>query len=390
MAKFENSNYVSLFKDKSSLKTYVDEVAMLRTNFGFWQSQFYVDPVMTETQPDGSAPFRMRSVKKTPAPMMDMRAPLGKGKPLDWEGFMEYVATIPNFIAPSIVEQAFERAYKQKQYEMYGDDAELIKAWTSKVQGQKDSADQTLSNMSAQVISTGKINYNFGRAIKGSVYDAMIPAENIVKCGTESDSLVWTDSACPILDQMAALELKFRQDNGYENIPMKWQITYKMFHDCFLHNTQVKTFIRDYRKNNDIPTTAGFVFDSKMFQEIVKLYEGISPIEVVVESQKDYTGMVSGWKDGVAVLRPAGYAGPVKHTESIDRFMFENFGSSNVNKVFTKVGGVMTLINTTLNNGDFKEWHTDLILDAVPALDEVPYHLIVDTTQAGNGTTTLS
>ena len=70
--------------------------------------------------------------------------------------------------------------------------------------------------------------------------------------------------------------------------------------------------------------------------------------------------------------------------------MYENFGSSNVSKTFTKTNGVFTLINTSLNNGDFREWHTDMIMDAVPALDEVPYHLIVDTSQAGTGEATLS
>ena len=388
MAKFDfnNSNYALFWQYGDILKTYIDETPYLRTNFGFWQSQFTVDATATPTDDKGLASFAMQSVKREPAPMADMRAPLGKGKALDWEGLHVYNASIPHFIAPSIHEQAFERAAKARVFEQYGNDAEIIKQWTAKVQGQMDSLNQTLSNMSAQVLSTGKINYNFGRAIKGMVYDANIPKENIVKGGAK----VWNASDCPLLDQMAEIEEKFRTDHGYENLPMKWQITYKMFHDVFLKNTQVRDFIKNYRTNNDLATTEGYVITEELFRTVMALYPQLSPIEIIVEKQKDYNGAVSGWKDGVAVLRPQGYAGVIKHTEAIDRFMFDNFGSTNISKTFTKTNGVFTLINTSLNNGDFKEWHTDMIMDAVPALDEVPYHLIVDTTQAGTGEATLS
>lgn len=388
MAKFDfnNSNYALFWQYGDILGTYINETPYLRTNFGFWQSQFTVDATATPTDDKGLASFAIQSVKREPAPMADMRAPLGKGKALDWEGLHVYNASIPHFIAPSIHEQAFERAAKARVFEQYGNDAEIIKQWTAKVQGQLDSLNQTLSNMSAQVLSTGKINYNFGRAIKGILYDANIPKENIIKGGAK----VWNAKDCPLLDQMAEIEEKFRTDNGYENLPMKWQITYKMFHDVFLKNTQVRDFIKNYRTNNDLATTEGYVITEELFRTVMALYPQISPIEIIVEKQKDYNGSVSGWKDGIAVLRPQGYAGVIKHTEAIDRFMFENFGSSNISKTFTKTNGVFTLINTSLNNGDFKEWHTDMIMDAVPALDEVPYHLIVDTTQAGTGEATLS
>lgn len=384
---FNNSNYALFWQYGNILKTYIDETPYLRTNFGFWQTQFSVDPTPTPTDDKGLASFAIQSVKREPAPMADMRAPLARGKALDWEGLHVYNASIPHFIAPSIHEQAFERAAKARVFEQYGNDEQIIEQWTAKVQGQMDSLNQTLSNMAAQVLSTGKINYNFGRAIQGMVYDAAIPKENIIKAGDK----VWTDDDCPLLDQMAEIEDKFRSDNGYENLPMKWQIPYKMFHDTFLKNAQVKQFIKDYRTNNDMATTAGYVVTEDIFRTVVaSQYPQISPIEVIVEKQKDYTGSVSGWKESVAVLRPTGYAGVIKHTEAIDRFMYENFGSTSVSKVFTKANGVFTLINTSLNNGDFKEWHTDMIMDAVPALDEVPYHLIVDTSQAGDGEATLS
>ena len=162
MAKFDfnNSNYALFWQYGDILKTYIDETPYLRTNFGFWQTQFTVDATATPTDDKGLASFAIQSVKREPSPMADMRAPLGKGKALDWEGLHVYNASIPHFIAPSIHEQAFERAAKARVFEQYGNDAEIIKQWTAKVQGQMDSLNQTLSNMAAQVLSTGTLKTN--------------------------------------------------------------------------------------------------------------------------------------------------------------------------------------------------------------------------------------
>jgi hypothetical protein len=39
-------------------------------------------------------------------------------------------------------------------------------------------------------------------------------------------------------------------------------------------------------------------------------------------------------------------------------------------------------MNSVHNNGNFKEWHTDLMMQAVPALNQFVFHYIVDTTTA--------
>lgn len=380
---FNESDYAKMWLDQDLLTTYVDTTNILRTNYSFCWSQFTVDPSVVPTDDQGKAAYSVESYIEEAAPMMDMRAPLGKGKPLDMEGIHIYTGTIPDFIAPTFTEQAFERANKARRFEQYGNNAALMMQWTNKVQKMIDSANMTLSNMAAQLLSTGKINWTYGRASKPMVADARIPKENIVKAGTK----VWTQADCPILDQMAKIEEDFRMKYGLENVPMKWQIPYKMFRENFLTNTQVKNFVKDYRTNKELPTTDGFVITEGIFREVMALYPQISPIEVIVEKQKDYTGDVHGWEDGIAVLRPRGYAGVVKHTDILDRFMFENFGSSLISKTFANVGegGIMTLINTVANNGNYKEWGTELVMSAVPVLTEVPYHLIVKTSVAGDG-----
>jgi len=76
----------------------------------------------------------------------------------------------------------------------------------------------------------------------------------------------------------------------------------------------------------------------------------------------------------------------IRHTTILDQQMYEKYGSSVISRTFAKTNnGLCTLMNTTLNNGNMKEWHTDLMMSAIPSLDEFLYHVIVDTTVAGEG-----
>lgn len=386
---FKDSNYSAFWADQKALKTYVDTTPFLRTNFGFWRTQFDVDSEVTPSSTKGDASFTIKSYVRKPSPLMDMVSPLGKGKALDREGLSAYSASIPHFIAPNFQETAMERLDKERQFELYGDDTDLVVQWTKTIQSMVDSADQTLSNMSAQLLSTGEIDWKYGRGMKSFLYTANLPKENIIKAGTKA----WTDPECQLLDQMAEIEKNFRYNLGLgDSTPLKWQIPYEMFYNVFLTNKQVRQFIVDYRTNNQMATTAGFVLNEEMFRTVVSTYyKQISPIEIIEEKQNDiYKGSVSGWKSGVAVLRPTGFAGVIKHTTHLEQFLYERYGAKSISKVFTKVNNpLFTLINTSQDNGELQEWHTDLIMSAIPALDEVPYHLIVKTTEAGTGTTTL-
>lgn len=386
---FKNSNYSAFWADQKALKTYVDTTPFLRTNFGFWKSQFDIDPELTPSSTRGDASFTIKSYIRKPSPLMDMVAPMGKGKALDREGLSAYSASIPHFIAPNFQETAMERLEKERMFDIYGDDTDLVIQWTRTVQEMVDSTDQTLSNMSAQLLSTGEIDWKYGRGIKNFLYTANLPKENIIQAGTET----WNSPSCKLLDQMAKIEKDFRFRLGLaDSFPLKWQIPYDMFYNVFLTNAQVRQFIVDYRTNNQMATTEGFVLNEEMFRKVISAYyKQISPIEIIEEKQSDvYQGSVSGWKSGIAVLRPSGYAGVIKHTTHLEQFLFEKYGSKSISKVFSKVNNpLFTLINTSQDNGELQEWHTDLIMSAIPALDEVPYHLLVKTTESGSGTTTI-
>ena len=91
--------------------------------------------------------------------------------------------------------------------------------------------------------------------------------------------------------------------------------------------------------------------------------------------------MVNGWKAGIAVLRPRGYAGYVRRAAILDEPIFKAYGNNINSYNFTPaMGGLGVWMNSVVVNGNFKEWHTDLFVKAIPTLDEFLYHVIVDTT----------
>ena len=381
---FNNSTFVKLW-DKldgpSLMQTFLSE-DMVRMNYGFWRTQFAVDPNISPRQADGTATFSSKMREIQAAMVMDWRAPMGESKPADKTGVSFYTATIPDFSAPSYVETAMERDYKEKMFQEYfGDDSQLLLAFADSIQAMIDNADQTMNYMGAQLLSKGSITYNIGRGIQGAMYQAPIPESNKVKAGAK----VWSDTSSKLLDQMRQIEID-AYDRWGVNMPMKWQIPYKMFHDVFMKNSQVIEQYRYYKSIGNVLLPESVVLTEQMALEATASFEGLSPIEIVVEKQKDWSGIVHGWDDNVAVLRPQGYAGLIRHTTIADQSLSDKYGSSVIEKVWSRAGdgGIYNVVNTTLNNGNYKEWHTDLFMAAIPSLDEFLYHVLVDTASAND------
>lgn len=378
---FSNSRYPMLWDPNDGPVALQELVSpeLIRANHTFYREQFSIDPYTTPRGADGTANFTSKMRELKPSHMADMRAPLGETKPEEKHGEAAYQGSIPAFSAPGYVESALEREYKEKMFQEYfGNDAEIIRGYLDTVQGKVDSLDQTLSHMAAQLISSGEIIYNQGRGIKGAVLKADIPSANFVKAGES----VWSDTTAKILTQMVTIQNTF-EDKWGDMVPMKWQIPYDMFVNVFLPNEQVIEWVRYMRTINNTPLPESLVLTQELVNQYLPSYPGLYPIEVVTEKQHGWDGTVSGWKANTAVLRPQGFAGQIKHAEFAEQTLHEKYGSSVVSKVFAKTNsGVYTIVNTTLNNGNFKEWHTDAFMDAVPALDEFLRHVIVDTATA--------
>ena len=379
---FQNSTYSKLWdsKEGGQLLTFLlNDPEMIRSNHNFWRQKFTVDPNITPTAADGTATFTSKLRKPESGSLLHWRSPMGDTIVRDKQGVQYYTGIIGDFISDGFREQAMEREYKEQQFiENFGNDAMIIAQFANEVQALVDSADQTLSNMGAQLMSKGHIYYNYGQGITGGLYKAEIPAENFITAGDKA----WTDPECKLLDQMREIENKFKDAWGLE-LPMQWEVPYDMWHNVILKNKQVRTWVLENRKVNNQVVVDDMIVTEAMVKEYIGTFEGVSPIVVIEEKQKNEGVTVHGWKQNVAVLRPRGYAGVIRHTTILDQKMYEKYGSNLISRVFAKTrDGICTVENITLNNGNMVEWQTHLLMSATPSLDEFLYHIIVDTTTA--------
>ena len=386
MHKFELSAYSKIWEDADVVTTILNDPYLVKSNHTFWREHFSVDPNLTPTNAEGEAVFTSRMRKLDTGVLMDMRAPLGDSTPEDVKGMAAYQGTIQEFISKGYVETAEMRDYKAQMYAQIGD-AELISRYAKEVlQPRLDSANQTLSHMAAQLISTGKIIYKQGAGMQGSILKADIPAENFLKAGKN----VWSDSEAQLLDILRSLEEKIFEQAGIE-FAGQWQITRKMFNEVFLKNEQIVKWIKDcYLLDTGqigVGTTnlSGLVVNEENFNKYISRIQGLSPIKIVDEKQKDgINGIVHGWKDGVAVFVPTGKLGLVRRTSIGDIRLFKgDYLNPNVSCTFASaLDGCAYLRNMVVPNGMLKEWHSDMVLAATPTLDEFLYHYIIDTTTA--------
>ena len=380
--KFELSKYNKIWSSDEG-RLIVDKILatpeLIKENHNFWRSKFRVDPQSTPTNAEGEAVFKSAMRPMTTGVLMDMRAPLGDSTPMDAKGKTAYTGTIPDFIAKGFVEKATERYYREKYFDQFADAKYLAMYATDVLQAQLDSANQTLSHMSAYLLSHGNLSYLQGEGIQDSLYKAAIPEANFDTAGAKE----WSDTTARLLDQMVEKEGKYREMWGL-NMPMQWEITRKQFIENFLPNEQVIEWVRYTNLINNTPLPERLVLTEDMAKTAIAKFEGLSPIVLIEEGQQDsINGSVSGWKEGVAVLRPTGFAGLIRHTNPQDEEIFTKFGN-NVNSYnFTKaLNGLVTIMNSVVVNGNLKEWHTDAWMSAIPSLDEFLYHVIIDTTTA--------
>ena len=388
MSKFENSIYKKLWDSQDGKlisMQILQNPDLIHSNHTFWKQKFRVGSQILQADPKGKTSFKaeMRQIEKFG--MMDLRAPLGDSQTAEYGNAAFYTGVVPDFISKGYVETAMEREYKEELFDQFGD-AELIRAFANDfLQPALDSANQTLSNMAAQIMSKGYITYNFGDGIKAPLLKADIPTENFLKAGTKA----WTASDCKLLDQVRKIYKDVQEHLGM-TIPMQLEITRNMWINVWLKNAQVLELIRYYASLNNVLFPEVFEADTDMAMTAIEkspLSHDLPKIVIVEESQNNNGTTVHGWNDNTAVLRPLGYAGEVIRTNILDEKIYKKYGSSAIIRNFAPaLNGVALLMNTTINNGNLKEWHSDLMMSAIPALDEFLYHFIIDTTQTSVNT----
>ena len=380
--KFANSTYNKIWdsnEGRQIVTQILNDPDLIRANHTFWTQKFRIDPQITPTNAEGEAIFKSTMRQLESGVLMDMRAPLGDSVPEDKKGLAYYSGVIPEFISKGTVEKATERAYKEDLFEQFGDAALIAAYATDVLQSKLDSANQTLSHMGAQLLSTGKIIYNQGVGIQGNVLKADVPTENFLKAGAK----VWSDTSARLLDQIVKMVEDIREKQGLD-LQFQLEITRKQFLEAFMKNEQVIEWVRYLNVINNTPLPERAVMTEDLVKNALARFEGLPQIVIVEEKQKDTeNGIVHGWKEGVAVLRPLGYAGFIRRTTIKDVELFTKYGN-NVNSYSfaSALNGLAQIANSVIVNGNFKEWHTHVIMAAVPSLDEFLYHYIIDTTTA--------
>lgn len=380
--KFASSTYNKIWdsnEGRQIVTQILNDPDLIRANHTFWTQKFRIDPQITPTNAEGEAIFKSTMRKLESGVLMDMRAPLGDSIPEDKKGLAYYSGVIPEFISKGTVEKATERAYKEDLFAQFGDASLIAQYATDVLQSKLDSANQTLSHMSAQLLSTGKIIYNQGVGIQGNVLKADIPSENFLTAGAS----VWSDTSARLLDQIVKMVEDIREAQGLD-LQFQLEITRKQFLEAFMKNEQVIEWVRYLNVINNTPLPERAVMTEDLVKNALARFEGLPPIVIVEEKQKDTeNGIVHGWKEGVAVLRPLGYAGFIRRTTIKDVELFTKYGN-NVNSYSfaPALNGLAQVANSVIVNGNFKEWHTHVIMAAVPSLDEFLYHYIIDTTTA--------
>ena len=386
-----NSDWAALFRSRDGgsdlFQSLVDNTDLLNMDEGWALTQGRIADAPTPTADDGSATFRMESRKLEAAPVMDLRAPLGDSHQMDANGVEEYTASIPDFIGRGFVETAAQRIYKQKMFAQFGNSDRIISNWIRDYLAVGlNSAKATLNNMTAQLETTGKIDYSsLGAGIYGKLHDARIPKENFKKAGKAA----WTSPDCKLLTQMRKIEDEYRDKRGGYEGALVWKMTKKMFHDVLLQNPEIVALYEKWCTANFIAYVPGMPITNEQFLQAMTDIKGISPIEIVVEKERNKTRttdtFVQGWKDSAVVLRPAGDAVEFKYTDVLEREVYGGgYGASTVDTTFaTMLNGLVTAMNTTTDNGRLKEWHTDVMMSATPALISFTNHEIIDTATAG-------
>lgn len=380
--KFASSTYNKIWdsnEGRQIVTQILNDPDLIRANHTFWTQKFRIDPQITPTNAEGEAIFKSTMRQLESGVLMDMRAPLGDSIPEDKKGLAYYSGVIPEFISKGTVEKATERAYKEDLFAQFGDAALIAAYATDVLQSKLDSANQTLSHMSAQLLSTGKIIYNQGVGIQGNVLKADVPTKNFLNAGAS----VWSDTSARLLDQIIKIVEDIREAEGLD-LQFQLEITRKQFLEAFMKNEQVIEWVRYLNVINNTPLPERAVMTEDLVKNALARFEGLPPIVIVEEKQKDTeNGIVHGWKEGVAVLRPLGYAGFIRRTTIKDVELFTKYGNNVNSYSFAPVlNGLAQVANSVIVNGNFKEWHTHVIMAAVPSLDEFLYHYIIDTTTA--------
>ena len=393
------------------LQTLIDNTIEIKENTFFWQEHFRVE--------GNEYDIDLSDLKKNPAwtvrqkvnrtvPMADAMAPLSETMQLDAEGMEEKTGSIYQY-GTGLFETSMSKLELEARLRELGPDQNLVTGFVRGIADLVKTHNLTASNMAAQTLSRGGqygntialTNVAGGTAttqgFSGVVtsQSAYIPAANYKTAG----QYVWNNASCDIPEQMRKIEQDFKEANYIpDGTPFEWDIPWDMVVNVLLKNAafikEVNRYIALYAPDKVVVVTNGSsstTVDTITYEQLVQYSRSpiskISPIRIVREQQTvqgitTYT-TVKGWKAGVAVLRPLGYAGVLVHAKVPEAELMRSGEVNNgIQFSLAKIQNFLYVINKVTPNGMLKSYHTDVLGRYATVLDESQYHVVVDTTTA--------
>lgn len=393
------------------LQTLIDNTIEIKENTFFWQEHFRVE--------GNEYDIDMSDLKKNPAwtvrqkvnrtvPMADAMAPLSETMQLDAEGMEEKTGSIYQY-GKGLFETSMSKLELEARLRELGPDQNLVTGFVRGVADLVKTHNLTASNMAAQTLSRGG---QYGNTIAltnvaGGTATAQgfsgvitsqgsyIPASNFKTAG----QYVWNNASCDIPEQMRKIEQDFKEANYIpDGTPFEWDLPWDMVVNVLLKNAafikEVNRYIALYAPDKVIVVTSGNSttnVDTITWEQLVQYSRSpiskISPIRIVREQQTvqgitTYT-TVKGWKAGVAVLRPLGFAGVLVHAKVPEAELMRSGEVNNgIQFSLAKIQNFLYVINKVTPNGMLKSYHTDVLGRYATVLDESQYHVVVDTTTA--------
>ena len=393
------------------LQTLIDNTIEIKENTFFWQDHFRVE--------GNEYDIDMSDLKKNPAwtvrqkvnrtvPMADAMAPMSETMQLDAEGMEEKTGSIYQY-GKGLFETSMSKLELEARLRELGPDQNLVTGFVRGVADLVKTHNLTASNMAAQTLSRGGqygntialTNVAGGTAttqgFSGVITSqgSYIPASNFKTAG----QYVWNNASCDIPEQMRKIEQDFKEANYIpDGTPFEWDLPWDMVVNVLLKNAafikEVNRYIALYAPDKVIVVTSGNSttnVDTITWEQLVQYSRSpiskISPIRIVREQQTvqgitTYT-TVKGWKAGVAVLRPLGFAGVLVHAKVPEAELMRSGEVNNgIQFSLAKIQNFLYVINKVTPNGMLKSYHTDVLGRYATVLDESQYHVVVDTTTA--------
>jgi hypothetical protein len=336
--------------------------------------------------------------------MADAMAPLSETMQLDAEGFSEQTGSIYQY-GKGLFETSMSKLELAARLQELGADQNLVVGFARGVADLVKTHNLRLSNMAAMTLSRGG---EYGNAINLGTAGAPVTTQGFSGVVVHQSPYIpqanyktaiddpWNDADADIPEQMRKIEADFKEANYIpDGTPFEWDIPYDMLTQTLLKNAafikEVNRYIRLYAPDKVViinNSVSGTDVSTITWEQLVEYSRSpiskISPIRIVRE-QQTVQGIttyhtVKGWKTGVAVLRPLGFAGVVVHALPADVALMRSGEVNNgIQFSLAKVQNMLYVINKITPNGMLKAYHTDVIGRYATVLNESQYHVVVNT-----------